>query len=101
MIERSLLLGKPLSTYLALPEPDESAEEALAANPLSLENVERSHILKALRDAAGNKTAASRILGVSRKTVERKLKEWGGTSTTTTAVAEHGRAGEPHATGLP
>jgi DNA-binding NtrC family response regulator len=76
VIERSLLLGKPPSHYLEPCDGSADADEA-PGNPLSLENVEKSHIIAALRAAGGNKTVAARTLGVSRKTVERKLKEWG------------------------
>ncbi len=77
VIERSLLLGSPPSHYVDSKDITEAEQEAPPANPLSLDNIERSHILKALRAADGNKTEAARILGVSRKTVGRKLKEWG------------------------
>jgi DNA-binding NtrC family response regulator len=77
VVERSLLLGYPPSHYVLPVETAEKREEAPSSNPLSLDNVERSHIMKALQAADGNKTEAARILGVSRKTVGRKLKEWG------------------------
>ena len=76
VIERSLLLGSPPSHYVNSMEMTEAEDEESPSNPLSLDNIERSHILKALRAADGNKTEAARILGVSRKTVGRKLKEW-------------------------
>ena len=76
VIERSLLLGNPPSCYVASLDAAEAEERECPSNPLSLDNVERSHILKALQAADGNKTEAARILGVSRKTVGRKLKEW-------------------------
>jgi two-component system NtrC family response regulator len=44
---------------------------------LLLEAVEKKHILKVLEQESGNKSSASRLLGVSRKTMERKLKAWG------------------------
>jgi DNA-binding NtrC family response regulator len=77
VIERSLLLGKPVAHYLCeshASAPDES--DGRPSQPASLETVQRSHILNALAVAGGNKTVAARALGVSRKTVERKLKEW-------------------------
>jgi len=77
VIERSLLLGTPPSNYVSEMDPSEADDEAITSNPSSLDHVERSHILNALRAADGNKTEAARILGVSRKTVGRKLKEWG------------------------
>lgn len=40
--------------------------------PLDLEGVERRHIARVLQLARGNKTEAARILGVDRKTLQRK-----------------------------
>ncbi len=77
VIERSLLLGKPVAHYLCeshVPAVDESDGRGMQA--ASLESMQRSHIMNALAAAGGNKTVAARALGVSRKTVERKLKEW-------------------------
>jgi two-component system NtrC family response regulator len=42
----------------------------------SLEIIEKRHILKILEQEGGNKTSAARVLGVSRKTLERKTKAW-------------------------
>jgi DNA-binding NtrC family response regulator len=78
VIERSLLLNKNPSTCLAgvtgdlpaAPSADESAES------LRLDTVEKQHILKVLDQASGNKSAAARILGISRKTLERKSQAW-------------------------
>jgi DNA-binding NtrC family response regulator len=44
---------------------------------MTLEAVEKQHILKVLAAAGGNKTEAGRRLGISRKTLERKCAEWG------------------------
>lgn len=41
-----------------------------------LEVIEKNHILKILEQEGGNKTSAARVLGVSRKTLERKTKAW-------------------------
>ena len=79
VIERSLLLGvmpsECVSGVISLGEPDTLEEEG--ADSLLLEVVEKNHILKVLDQESGNKSAASRLLGVSRKTMERKLKAWG------------------------
>ena len=74
LVERSLILGA-----LAIDALQESA--AVASKPtvdseLSLEAVERRHILGALDACGGNKTEAAKRLGVSRKTLDRKCAEW-------------------------
>jgi DNA-binding protein Fis len=43
---------------------------------LTLEEVERRHVVKILRACNGNRTEASRILGIDRKTLARKLARW-------------------------
>jgi DNA-binding NtrC family response regulator len=78
VIERSLLLNCPPSQCLASVDmaaagkapPDTDDED------LSLEAVERRHILRVLGMHDGNKSAAARVLGVSRKTLERKCQAW-------------------------
>jgi DNA-binding NtrC family response regulator len=77
VIERCLLLGKRPGQCVA-GKDGESAESAPTQgnSDLSLEALERHHILSVLAAAAGNKSAAARTLGVSRKTLERKLKGW-------------------------
>ncbi|MEY6433881.1 sigma-54 dependent transcriptional regulator [Thioalkalicoccus limnaeus] len=77
VIERSLLLGKPPSCYIAATDPAGTPDRPVTeATPRSLATMQRSHIMNALLAAGGNKTLAARSLGISRKTVERKLKEW-------------------------
>lgn len=44
---------------------------------LSLEEVERAHILKVLEACAGQKTRASAILGINRTTLWKKLRKYG------------------------
>jgi DNA-binding NtrC family response regulator len=43
---------------------------------MSLEDVEKHHILQVLKATGGNKSEAARFLKVSRKTLERKVKAW-------------------------
>lgn len=48
-----------------------------AAPPDGLEAVEREHIVRVLTDVRGNKVAAARRLGISRRTLYRRLERHG------------------------
>ena len=97
LMERCILLGKPPAHYwreingdapqqnisvtvssgcevLDLPEGNEPQQGY--PNEWSLKEVERAHILQLVDFHDGNKSAAARDLGVARKTLERKFKEW-------------------------
>ncbi len=78
VIERSLLLDCPPSQCLASVDMAASgkAPPDMDDDDLSLQAVERRHILHVLDMHGGNKSAAARILGVSRKTLERKCQAW-------------------------
>ena len=58
----------------------ETATPASVPQPtggFSLEETEKRQILAALNAAKNNKTKAANTLGISRRTLQRKLKEWG------------------------
>ncbi|MBL4830658.1 MAG: sigma-54-dependent Fis family transcriptional regulator [Aliivibrio sp.] len=97
LIERCLLLGKPPVDYWRDLQPDEqkNAEAPVQTVTISVETqsdhsqhmleypeewllkeVEKAHIIKVVSAHDGNKSAAARQLGVARKTLERKFKEW-------------------------
>jgi transcriptional regulator with PAS, ATPase and Fis domain len=62
---------KPLlSQALAHPMPS-----AVAEQPLAIEDLERIAVERALRLCDGNRTRAARLLGISRDTLYRRLKE--------------------------
>jgi len=44
-----------------------------------LAEVERRYVLRVLEAVGGNKTSAAHVLGVTRKTLYRKLEEYGAT----------------------
>jgi len=75
MIERCVLLNRMPSACL---DGDAAEEAGIGSDPddLSLESVERRHILAVLELSSGNKSEAARRLGISRKTLERKLRRW-------------------------
>jgi two-component system response regulator HydG len=80
-VERGVVLGR--SEYLDVEDlpllVDELGEERSVSplqGDLSLEEVEKSTILKALESTGGNKSEAARRLGITRKTLTAKLKKY-------------------------
>lgn len=80
VIERCLLLDTvPGQCLQGLTTNNPAARDArVSKEPISkkLEYIEKQHILKVLDEESGNKSAAARVLGISRKTLERKVHLW-------------------------
>ncbi len=77
VIERCLLLNKaPCECVLALAAGEHNSKHSSSNLLLKLADVERQHIQKVLAQESGNKSAAARVLGVSRKTLERREQAW-------------------------
>jgi DNA-binding NtrC family response regulator len=78
LIERSLILGtlnvSALYPGVARPAAGESGQGAAA--PTDLHTLEKMHILNVLDSVQGDKTRAAQLLGVSRRTLERRVAEW-------------------------
>ena len=53
-----------------------AAPASPAANPLSMEENEKRLLRNALVQAKGNRTQAAKLLGMSRRTLHRKLNQW-------------------------
>jgi DNA-binding NtrC family response regulator len=72
-IERSLMLGELVLEQLEFEAPP--AIDPVAAYPLdwTLDEVKEHHMARVLRALGGNKSAAARRLGISRKTLERRV----------------------------
>ncbi len=74
LVERSLILG----WFDIGPEPEIGSLPAAPGRlDERLEAVEKRHILAVLAACEGNKSEASRRLGISRKTMDRKCQAWG------------------------
>lgn len=74
LVERSLILGGFPTAMLAATQREPVATAEL---DLTLDEVEKRHILRVVEACGGNKAEAARRLGVSRKTLDRKFAEWG------------------------
>ncbi len=70
-IERSLLLCVPLDQKLPIYE-----KGSTAINKHCLKSLEKAHILMVIDESSGNKSQAANNLGISRRTLDRKLKRW-------------------------
>jgi len=73
LIERSLILGT--LNVSALYAMDKKRRAATAA-PTDLHTLEKQHILAVLDSVQGDKTRAAQLLGISRRTLERRCAEW-------------------------
>ncbi|CAH2032573.1 sigma-54-dependent transcriptional regulator [Trichlorobacter ammonificans] len=75
ILARGSLLTADLLPVCSRPAPAPAADEAVPA--LSLDELERRHILGVYRHNGGHKSKTAEILGISRKTLDRKLAEYG------------------------
>jgi DNA-binding NtrC family response regulator len=76
LIERSLILGQLNVSALYPPLPS----SPVADTPVTdLQTLEKRHIQSVLESVHGDKTKAAQLLGVSRRTLERRVAEWQGT----------------------
>jgi two-component system, response regulator RegA len=69
-------LVRPMPTAIEEPEPIEDDEPSDPQTAQTLEDVERGHIISALRRNEGNRTATAQELGISRRTLQYKLSEY-------------------------
>lgn len=85
-IERAVVLSRseyldeqdlPLLSKDDLPEAETSPSRPTVPADLPLEDVEKETILKTLEATEGNKSEAARRLGITRRTLHKKLKKYG------------------------
>ncbi len=78
LIERSLILGalNVSALYPRMAPPAAAARGAARTMPTDLHELEKQHILAVLDSVAGDKSQAARLLGISRRTLERRCAEW-------------------------
>jgi DNA-binding NtrC family response regulator len=80
VIERGMALGSGSVLHeddVVVGSEEQNAEvSTLVADPLCLDVVEKKAILRALREANGDKLVASRLLGIGKTTLYRRLKQY-------------------------
>jgi len=67
-----------------VPISAQSPDASVDAPTHTLEELERQHILRVLEETGGNRERAAIVLGISARTLYRKLREYEGKATTTT-----------------
>ena len=84
VVERAVIMARgDMITPLEFPDVLQDLDEEAKASPLalatgrSLKEVEKVMILRTLEETGGNRTHAARILEISRRTLQLKLKEYG------------------------
>ncbi len=75
LVERSLILGS-LNVSALYPPLKGAIAEGSTQRPTDLQTLEKQHILAVLDSVQGDKTRAAQLLGVSRRTLERRVAEW-------------------------
>jgi len=76
LVERSLILGElNVSALYSQPAAVQTTDTRSVPD---LQTLERQHILSVLDSVSGDKSRAAQLLGVSRRTLERRVAEWSG-----------------------
>ncbi|MDP3082065.1 MAG: sigma-54 dependent transcriptional regulator [Rubrivivax sp.] len=80
LIERSLIVGalNVSALYQGLARTQDAPARAAPAvsGPTDLQTLEKRHILAVLDSVDGDKTRAAQLLGISRRTLERRVADW-------------------------
>jgi DNA-binding NtrC family response regulator len=76
LVERSLIVGALNVTALYQGLSRTQGAPVAVDGPTDLQTLEKNHILAVLDSVAGDKTRAAQLLGISRRTLERRCLEW-------------------------
>src|SRR3989441_12394602 len=76
MIEASQILSGAEKSEVIESRSGQAAATTSQSAPVTLEQLEREHILRILKESDGNRERAAAILGISSRTLYRKLREY-------------------------
>ena len=78
LIERSLIVGalNVSALYQSMARAERTVTHRMPAGPVDLQTLEKRHIQSVLESVGGDKTRAAQLLGISRRTLERRCAEW-------------------------
>ena len=77
-VERSMIMADSNVLSVGTLPPEFRNDAGVAADgSMTLEDVERNHIVKILEYTGGNKSEAASLLGIGVATLYRKLESWG------------------------
>ena len=84
IIERAVIMSRgEVITPMEFPKNIQELDEELKDSQInltpgrSLKEVEKAMILRTLEETGGNRTHAARILGITRRTLQLRLKDYG------------------------
>jgi DNA-binding NtrC family response regulator len=73
----SLIRPETLPVWRSTPASEPVPEPKAGGRMVSLETIEREHILHVLKASGNNKSRAARILDIARRTLDRKIEDFG------------------------
>ncbi|MBC8183693.1 sigma-54-dependent Fis family transcriptional regulator [candidate division KSB1 bacterium] len=76
-IEHLAIELQNVPTQESIPAAAVTSNVVISEEPVSLQEIEKRHIIKTLEKVNGNKSKAARILEISRSTLREKLKQYG------------------------
>ncbi len=76
-LERAMILGSGDTIQPEdLPPCFRSGKDGIPAPPASLADLEKKHVERTLRDAGWSKSATARVLGITRQTLDNKIRKY-------------------------
>jgi two-component system response regulator HydG len=78
MAREEVIVPADFPPQIRLLAPDQGKDDFTISSGISLDEMERALIVKTLAETGGNRTKTSEILGINRRTLQNKLRQYGG-----------------------